>query len=102
MAILNFINILGFIILIHAAYSAAHYKGLASEFNATMEGPPLDVIVEVAVGFSIVMFGSLLSSPTLRPVKGGYDTMNKSLNLPPEFASFTHRGQALRSRYSSL
>ena len=71
MAILNFINILGFIILIHAAYSAAHCrdiptprvstyafthvhgpfcsdKGLASEFNATMEGPPLDVRIELA------------------------------------------------------
>ena len=34
-------------------------------------------MMEVAVGFAVVLIGSLLSAPMLRPVKGGYDSLNK-------------------------
>eukprot|EP00615_Pteridomonas_danica_P001583 CAMPEP_0114336656 /NCGR_PEP_ID=MMETSP0101-20121206/5859_1 /TAXON_ID=38822 ORGANISM="Pteridomonas danica, Strain PT" /NCGR_SAMPLE_ID=MMETSP0101 /ASSEMBLY_ACC=CAM_ASM_000211 /LENGTH=105 /DNA_ID=CAMNT_0001468665 /DNA_START=41 /DNA_END=358 /DNA_ORIENTATION=+ len=105
MGVMSPLNIVGMLILIHAAYSAAHYKALVADLNEKTQGPPLDVMVEVAVGFAICMIGSVMSAQKLRPVKGGYDTMNKtfdSLSSPPDFHTFSHRGQVLKSRYPTL
>jgi hypothetical protein len=75
--ILSPINIFGLLVIMHAAYSAAHYKSLASELNIKAQGAPVDIMIEVAAGLLILLIGTLLSSPKLRPVKGGYDTLNK-------------------------
>lgn len=37
----------------------------------------VQVVFEVALGLVIIVLGSLWSAPKLRPVKGGYDTLNK-------------------------
>jgi len=75
--LLSPINVCALFIIIHASYSAAHFKSIASELNVKSQGAPIDVIIEVGVGLLLLLIGTLLSTPKLRPVKGGYDTLNK-------------------------
>ena len=64
----------------------------------------MQVLIELAVGTGVVLLGSVFSSARLLPVKQS-NTLHKTyegLGSPPEFHTFSHRGQALRARYPSL
>ena len=61
----NGVTLIGFIILLHAAYSCLHFKGLLQELDMELDGglvrlPPLDVQVECLLALTIVFVGQLL------------------------------------------
>ena len=53
-------NIIGFIVIFHAAYSANQYKSLSNLSNTEFSGNlPLDVLIECVVAFAVIAFGQL-------------------------------------------
>uniref|UniRef100_A0A7S2V2I7 Membrane magnesium transporter n=1 Tax=Fibrocapsa japonica TaxID=94617 RepID=A0A7S2V2I7_9STRA len=100
------IILIGMAILLHAGYSAAHFKSLvvSSVHGADLSNvsiPPVDVVVGCAIGFSVCLLGVLTSAAPLKPIvashgagQGSFDEMASS----PEFNIFNHRGKALSKR----
>lgn len=83
----------GILLILHSAFSCLHYRGLVLDlpYGAI---PPLDVKVEVGLGFILTLIGQLLSVGPLRSIKGtryrvpGY--------VSRDFDHYQHRGTAIR------
>ena len=97
--------LLGWALLLHAAYSTIHYKSLYSVLPAitqeTVMMPPLDVYFEVLAGFLVLMTGSIMGMPCMLPVREVSESAMKTLDLSSSsqpFFMFNHRGKSLNRR----
>ena len=76
---------LGILILIHSAYSCLHYRSILTSsigvtidedfllekgYNPQASKPPLDVVVEVCIGFVLCLFGQMKAVGKFLPVVG--------------------------------
>ncbi|KAG5179742.1 hypothetical protein JKP88DRAFT_215414 [Tribonema minus] len=99
---------LGLLVLLHAGYSAAHYRQfiVAAEGEAAPaeDAPPLDAVVETIVGFLLCVAGVVSAAGQMLPVRGpagGGRSADAHEGLPG-FAVFSHRAVQLRRRTQAL
>ena len=100
---------LGLSLLLHAAYSTVHYRGLLKAMPAATAAqlplPPFDVYAEAMAAFLFCAAGSIIGAPALRKVRAVSDSANKTLDdvlTNPDFMTFNHRGVALRRRLDAI
>ena len=99
------LSITGAVLLIHAAYSCMTYRELVQELQESgasnvpdPETPPLDVLVEVAIGFLALLVAEFTRQGSmLRPIQS---YQNKFPLAAPvyktrEFDIYTTRGKGL-------
>tara|TARA_B110000305_G_scaffold223876_1_gene268816 strand:- start:332 stop:613 length:282 start_codon:yes stop_codon:yes gene_type:complete len=80
---------LGFVLIIHAAYSSSHYRALLASLGLSPskiaeKSPPIDACLEVLAGFLTCLFGSLLQIGSLEPVLSTKDTPKREI-VPPAY-----------------
>jgi hypothetical protein len=68
-----FLSVTGVFLMIHSAYSCMHYRSLLQDMDLLQHGkqypiPPMDVYLEVAVSFVMILLGELLSMGKLQSV----------------------------------
>lgn len=69
----SILTTVGCLLILHSAYSCLHYRSLAlvADLNDT-SSPPVDVIIEVILGFGTCLVGQLMCGPFHRVrVTGG-------------------------------
>jgi len=105
------LSVVGTLLLIHAAYSCLHYRSLLQELEDSLvedatatahQIPPVDVYIEVAVGFVVLLTAELIrSGSSLQPVQSGTAAAAKKRPLmAPGFRSrdfdiYSHRCKGL-------
>jgi hypothetical protein len=69
------LSTIGGVLMLHSAYSCMHYRSLLQDMDLIQEGsqnqypiPPMDVYIEVAVAFGLILLGELISVGKLQPV----------------------------------
>ena len=88
MSLSSILSLLGFITLLHALYSAHHFKSLFSQAIDL----PIDIIIEVAIAFILILIGQSLPMK-LKPVRISADVIIKTVNEiygRPEFITFNN------------
>eukprot|EP00514_Thraustochytrium_sp_LLF1b_P005235 CAMPEP_0184518662 /NCGR_PEP_ID=MMETSP0198_2-20121128/6201_1 /TAXON_ID=1112570 /ORGANISM="Thraustochytrium sp., Strain LLF1b" /LENGTH=107 /DNA_ID=CAMNT_0026909103 /DNA_START=60 /DNA_END=383 /DNA_ORIENTATION=+ len=94
---------LGFALLIHAAFSAAHYKELAAVAGLELESNfvPFDVKVETLIGVAVSVCGAVFGVSNMSPIDGSAK-LNKvtweSFWDEKNFRIYNHRAKALKER----
>jgi Membrane magnesium transporter len=67
-----FLSSAGAVLLLHAAYSCMHYRSILQDLDLNDDPsysiPPVDVYVEVAVSFGMIVLGELIGMGSLQPV----------------------------------
>mmetsp|Transcript_29554 Transcript_29554/g.48766 ORF Transcript_29554/g.48766 Transcript_29554/m.48766 type:complete len:97 (-) Transcript_29554:197-487(-) len=85
----------GVILILHSAFSCLHYRGLVLDLQSAVI-PPLDVKVEVALGFLLTLAGQILGVGPLRAIVGGKKRVPQYVTR--DFDHYQHRGAALRKK----
>jgi hypothetical protein len=107
----QFLSVAGSLLLLHAAYSCLIYRELVQELQLESGGaqevtvPPLDVYVEVALGFvSLLLSEFIREASLLRPIQS-YQSSSSKNNTPlmaavymtREFDIYATRARGLQS-----
>jgi hypothetical protein len=82
----------GVVLILHSAFSCLHYRGLVVELP-DMPIPPLDVKVEVGVGFLLALFGQLMDVGPLRSILGNKGMIKQYLTR--DFDHYQNRATAM-------
>lgn len=93
----------GVLLILHATYSCLHYRSLAIAADlADTASPPVDVVVEVFLGFALCLVGELMCGPfhEVKMSGGPGGKRNRGEILAPsyrtrDFDLFTTRAKAL-------
>ena len=71
------LSTIGGVLMLHAAYSCMHYRSLLQDMDLIPDDsnaqnaypiPPVDVYIEVAVAFALILLGELMGVGKLQPV----------------------------------
>mmetsp|Transcript_17545 Transcript_17545/g.16889 ORF Transcript_17545/g.16889 Transcript_17545/m.16889 type:complete len:111 (+) Transcript_17545:74-406(+) len=94
-------SFVGLIFVLHAAYSANHYKtlSLVSGLGASLY-PPIDVIIECFLALGVIVIGQILPL-SFQPVILTADKASKSSEESlgrPDLMTFNHRSKELFMR----
>jgi hypothetical protein len=99
----------GCLFLLHAAFSCLHYRGLLEEFGVDLQGghavPPLDVMIEAVIGWTMCLVGQLTMVGPLRPTITTGNTRTSLLApmyMTRDFDVYNHRIKAIRIRYRTV
>ena len=67
----SLLTALGFTLVVHAAYSALHYRSLLQDLDLeeAMSIPPSDVYVEIGAAFFLLLAAELLKSASFQRVE---------------------------------
>ena len=58
------LTIIGVVLILHSTYSCLHYRSLAMAADLSdTSSPPIDVAIEVFLGFALCLVGQLLCGP---------------------------------------
>eukprot|EP01041_Mallomonas_annulata_P000618 gene618-1192_t len=92
----NIIVCIGTLMLLHAVYSAHHFKSLAAKIGQLddVSIPPMDVVVEAGVSFIIILVGQLLPlnfTPIRITESKVYKSWEENMGRP-DYLTFNHRG----------
>lgn len=92
-------GVLGSFALAHAAYSTIQYRGLLKIMEEDFKGPPMNVIVELVLGFSFCMWAALSVQGKFLSIHPDSDE-NRVVSLPAnlDFMIFNHRGKLFSSQ----
>lgn len=88
----------GLVLLMHAAVSTVQHRSFLSLEGDEFTSPPLDVLLELAVGFAVAAAGVFASMTPFLPIKTTAQLSEKSpdtVAARPEFVLFNHRGRVL-------
>lgn len=92
--------IIGFVSLLHAAYSAAqhrsHLRLVEQEFDGLL---PLDIILQALISLMVSMMGIVNVCGQFKEIRALDDLKDKSLDTlynRPNFYIYNHRGRLLR------
>ena len=93
----------GVFIVLHSAYSFVHYKNLMRSLGNSKDALtlPIDVQVELSIGFFLSLVGSVGWSGTLQKAKVTDTVLNKDFDVydnREDFMTFNHRGRSLTRR----
>jgi len=94
----------GTLVLLHAAYSCLHFREIVKDLEESEDVfvepriPPLDVIVEVAIGFFLILVAELTRDGSrLQPITK--TSAQRPMMAPPyksrEYDVYSTRGKAL-------
>ncbi|TYI65578.1 hypothetical protein E1A91_D09G166800v1 [Gossypium mustelinum] len=90
------VGVLGVLFLFHAAYSTIQYRGLLKIMEEEFSGPPMNVVLELLLGF-VFCISAALTVPgnflSIHPDSEENRIVSLSANL--DFMIFNHRGKAL-------
>lgn len=92
--------IVGAVLLIHAGFSAVHYKQIITVVS-TFNGLPIDIYIEVFLGVAICLLGSLDTPQKFQLLEAHNDYKNSwdaSLSESPAFRIYNHRNRFLQRR----
>jgi len=100
---IKFIGYFGWLVLLHAAYSANHYRSLVKLIGSEVTADqflPHDIIIELAIALLLILIG-IVAPLKLRRIFLTSNVQSKS--FPEAFARsdfmvFNHRGKHLKSR----
>ncbi|KAI5665270.1 hypothetical protein M9H77_24593 [Catharanthus roseus] len=90
------VGVLGVLIFFHAAYSTVQYRALLKITEEEFSGPPMNVVIELLVGFVLCMWAGLTVPGKFLSILP-YSEENRVVALPAntDFMIFNHRGKAL-------
>ena len=96
----SIVTYIGLILMIHAGYSAHHFRRLMISSDEDLSLPPNDVIIECYIAFALVIFGQVY------PIKLVPVRYSKSSNMrrwndsfgTQDFSTFNHRGRLIGNR----
>jgi hypothetical protein len=94
------LNGIGVVLLLHAAYSCLHFRNLVADLELSdLQIPPLDVVLECASGFLLLLMSQIFVSTTqLIPIRVTLQT--KSLVAPAyrtrDFDIYSNRASAMK------
>mmetsp|Transcript_11525 Transcript_11525/g.18893 ORF Transcript_11525/g.18893 Transcript_11525/m.18893 type:complete len:103 (+) Transcript_11525:46-354(+) len=95
------LGVVGALLLIHAAYSYRHYNQLLVQLRLPETNePPIDVMIELIVGFVCVLV-SQLSTLKLKPMRISPQIRAKTFDeamTNVDYMVFNHRGKFLADR----
>mmetsp|Transcript_13825 Transcript_13825/g.16749 ORF Transcript_13825/g.16749 Transcript_13825/m.16749 type:complete len:108 (+) Transcript_13825:91-414(+) len=95
---------IGFVLMLHAAFSAVHFKGLAQLAGAqtTDHLIPLDVKLEVILSVLLTLIGTLSLAGAFVPFTGsqalGESSWTANITEAQAFHAYNHRNRFLRKR----
>ncbi|XP_043274552.1 ER membrane protein complex subunit 5 [Venturia canescens] len=98
----KFITFLGFISILHAAYSAAQHRAYLRITEQEFTTLPIDIMIQGVVSLFIVMYGAIYIAGDFKEIRAVVDLENKSwetLRNLPSFQIFNHRGRSLSPEY---
>ncbi|KAH7511989.1 membrane magnesium transporter [Ziziphus jujuba] len=89
------VGVFGVLILAHAAYSTIQYRGLLKIMEEEFSGPPMNVVIELLLGFAVCMWAALTVPGNFLSIHP-YADENRIVSLPAnlDFMIFNHRGKA--------
>jgi hypothetical protein len=85
----------GFLLIVHAGFSTAHWRWMVGA-AAAEHSTPLDIYLELACGFVAAMTGAILNAGPFKGIRTSTSTLSKG--PCPDFYVYNHRGVALRKR----
>eukprot|EP00959_Pyramimonas_sp_CCMP1952_P002261 46969-Pyramimonas_sp.AAC.1 len=86
----------GFLVLLHAAYQTIEYRTHLKLHDQEFDYPPLTVLLEVAGGFLLCLWGGLVMSGEPLPIKSAMDDLHaEQMDFRPDFINFNTRCRAL-------
>lgn len=94
----KFLTLLGFLSVLHAAYSAAQHRSYLRITEQEFTTLPIDIIIQGIASLFVVMYGVLYIAGDFKEIRAVVDLENKSwetLRNLPSFQTFSHRGKAL-------
>ncbi|KAF7997001.1 hypothetical protein HCN44_005278 [Aphidius gifuensis] len=98
------ITFLGFILIFHAAYSAAQHRSYLRITEQEFTTLPIDIVIQGIASLIIVMYGIMYIAGDFREIRAVVDleckTWETTRNLP-SFQIFNHRGRCLSPEYKS-
>ncbi|XVF76421.1 hypothetical protein PTKIN_Ptkin13bG0264900 [Pterospermum kingtungense] len=89
------IGVFGVLILSHAAYSTIQYRGLLKIMEEEFSGPPVNVVLELLLGFVFCIWAALTvpgNFLSIHPDSEENRIVSLSANL--DFMIFNHRAKA--------
>eukprot|EP00026_Physarum_polycephalum_P023196 Phypoly_transcript_28033.p2 GENE.Phypoly_transcript_28033~~Phypoly_transcript_28033.p2 ORF type:complete len:110 (+),score=5.42 Phypoly_transcript_28033:36-332(+) len=93
--------VLGLLLLLHSAYSAAQHREYSRETGKLFESIPTDVYIETILAVVISAWGVVGVSGTLKPIKL-LDAVSKttfdSVDIRPSFMSLNTRGKVVHAK----
>ncbi|XP_052868520.1 ER membrane protein complex subunit 5 [Anopheles cruzii] len=103
MALFNKLQIvLGFLSLLHAAYSAAQHRSYLRITEQEFSQLPIDIIAQAIVSLLYIIYNILQVVGDFKEIRAAVDLQAKSwetLSNIPSFYTFNHRGKALSPLY---
>ena len=101
--LLRYAHVVGILIILHAGYSFVQHKQLAeyAGLDALKGTIPVDVLLEIVLGFVVALYGALANAGTFQPIayathvnaRSWDDSFNQE-----SFRLFNHRGKFLSQR----
>ncbi|KAK9733363.1 hypothetical protein RND81_04G062500 [Saponaria officinalis] len=90
------IGALGVLILSHAAYSTIQYRGLLKITEEEFSGPPINVLIELILGFLFCIYAGLIVPGKFQSIHPDSEE-NRIVSLPEnlDFMIFNHRGRVV-------
>ncbi|KAL9237662.1 hypothetical protein vseg_012183 [Gypsophila vaccaria] len=89
-------GLLGVLILSHAAYSTIQYRGLLKITEEVFTGPPINIVVELILGFMFCIYAGLIVPGEFQSIHPNSEE-NRIVSLPEnlDFMIFNHRGRVV-------
>mmetsp|Transcript_22616 Transcript_22616/g.32420 ORF Transcript_22616/g.32420 Transcript_22616/m.32420 type:complete len:110 (+) Transcript_22616:119-448(+) len=104
----SFLSISGCLLIIHSALSCLYFRGLVQDLSLSLSTmdmdadtviPPMDVKIEVMVGFVLCLVGQLIGVGSLRPISGvGAKKLVAPSYVDRDFDSYDNRNRVLRTQ----
>ncbi|KAJ6649804.1 ER membrane protein complex subunit 5 [Pseudolycoriella hygida] len=105
MALLAFnklLLVIGFVCLIHAAYSAAQHRTYLRITEQESSFLPFDILLQAITSLFLIIYSLLQVVGDFKEIRAAVDLQGKSwetLSNIPSFYTFNHRGKALSPLY---
>ena len=91
----------GVLVLLHAAVSMVHYKQFMRQRGSLKVAVPVDIYVEVGLGFLVTLLAALKVGGEFRPAVAAASATAVGMGMnsdAPSFQIFNHRGRELDKR----
>ncbi|XP_008547255.1 ER membrane protein complex subunit 5 [Microplitis demolitor] len=98
----KFITWLGFISILHAAYSAAQHRSYLRITEQEFTTLPIDILIQGIISLFIVMYGVLHIAGDFKEIRAVVELESKTWETTrnlPSFQIFNHRGKCLSPDY---
>ncbi|XP_035774194.1 membrane magnesium transporter 1-like [Anopheles albimanus] len=97
--------LLGFLSLLHAAYSAAQHRAYLRITEQEFTQLPIDIVFQAIASLLLIIYNILQVVGEFKEIRAAVDLQAKSwetLSNIPSFYTFNHRGKALSPFYEPL